>query len=106
MGEMGRAFDGGYAEYVLLPNERLYPITTDLSWAELAALPETGYTAYGHSWVTIAPTRSPVDSWGSSGVGMMVAKLAHALQPGIRVTSTTRHADKAATLQEQGPIKF
>lgn len=25
MGEMGRAFDGSYAEYALLPNERIYP---------------------------------------------------------------------------------
>lgn len=26
MGEMGRAFDGGYAEYVLLPNHQIYPV--------------------------------------------------------------------------------
>ena len=26
MGEMGRAFDGGYAEYVLLPNAQIYPV--------------------------------------------------------------------------------
>ena len=32
MGEMGRAFDGGYAEYTLLPNSQIYPVTTDLSW--------------------------------------------------------------------------
>lgn len=28
--EMGRAFDGSYAEYVLLSNEQIYPIHTDL----------------------------------------------------------------------------
>lgn len=28
--EMGRAFDGSYTEYVLLPNEQIYPIHTDL----------------------------------------------------------------------------
>ncbi|MDO4649851.1 MAG: alcohol dehydrogenase catalytic domain-containing protein, partial [Eubacteriales bacterium] len=28
MGEMGRAFDGSYAEYVLLPNEQIYPVET------------------------------------------------------------------------------
>ena len=32
MGEMGRAFDGGYAEYALLPNHQIYPVTTDLPW--------------------------------------------------------------------------
>ena len=28
MGEMGRAFDGGYAEYALLPNEQICPVET------------------------------------------------------------------------------
>ena len=37
MGEMGRACDGGYAEYALLPNNQIYPVTTDLSWETLAA---------------------------------------------------------------------
>src|SRR5262247_1759504 len=32
MGEMGRAFDGGYAEYALLPNALLMPVTTTLPW--------------------------------------------------------------------------
>ena len=35
MGEMGRAFDGSYAEYTLLPNGQVYPITTTLSWTLL-----------------------------------------------------------------------
>ncbi|MGV7710951.1 alcohol dehydrogenase catalytic domain-containing protein, partial [Mycobacterium kansasii] len=47
MGEMGRAYDGSYAEYVLLPNEQVYPIKTNLSIASLVATPETYYTAYG-----------------------------------------------------------
>lgn len=47
MGEMGRAYDGSYAEYVLLPNEQVYPIKTDLPIASLVATPETYYTAYG-----------------------------------------------------------
>lgn len=47
MGEMGRAFDGSYAEYVLLPNEQIYPINSQLPWSTLAAIPETYYTAYG-----------------------------------------------------------
>lgn len=41
MGEMGRAFDGSYAEKVLLPNTQIYPVTTDLDWATLATIPET-----------------------------------------------------------------
>jgi len=41
MGEMGRDFDGGYAEYALLPNLLLMPVTTTLQWDILAALPES-----------------------------------------------------------------
>jgi NADPH:quinone reductase-like Zn-dependent oxidoreductase len=47
MGEMGREFDGGYAEYALLPNSLLMPVTTTLPWEVLAALPETYLTAQG-----------------------------------------------------------
>src|ERR1700734_2943716 len=47
MGEMGREFDGGYAEYALLPNSLLMPVTTTLPWDVLAALPETYLTARG-----------------------------------------------------------
>ena len=44
---MGRALDGSYAEYALLPNEQIYPVDNQLSWSELAAVPETYYTAFG-----------------------------------------------------------
>lgn len=47
MGKMGRAFDGSYAEHALVPNEQVYPVASDLPWEKLAAIPETGYTAYG-----------------------------------------------------------
>ena len=47
MGEMGRDFDGGYAEYALLPNSLLMPVRTTLSWDVLAALPESYLTAQG-----------------------------------------------------------
>jgi NADPH:quinone reductase-like Zn-dependent oxidoreductase len=47
MGEMGRAYDGGYAEYTLVPRERVRPIRTSLPWDVLAALPETWLTAWG-----------------------------------------------------------
>src|ERR1700752_3629883 len=47
MGEMGRQFDGGYAEYALLPNSLLMPVTTTLPWDVLAALPESYLTAQG-----------------------------------------------------------
>ena len=47
MGEMGRAYDGGYAEYTLVPASQAMPLTTDLPWETLAAIPETFLTAWG-----------------------------------------------------------
>jgi NADPH:quinone reductase-like Zn-dependent oxidoreductase len=32
---MGRAFDGSYAEYALLPAHQIMPLTTTLDWAAL-----------------------------------------------------------------------
>lgn len=37
MGEMGRQFDGGYAEYALLPDELPMPVSTGLDWAVFGA---------------------------------------------------------------------
>ena len=39
MGEMGRAFDGGYAEYCLLPNEQVCPVEWDNDWAVAGGWP-------------------------------------------------------------------
>ncbi|VDG23387.1 NADPH:quinone reductase related Zn-dependent oxidoreductase [Lactobacillus brevis ATCC 367] [Lactiplantibacillus mudanjiangensis] len=103
MGEMGRDYDGSYAEYVLLPNEQLHPVTTVLSWAELAAIPETGYTAFGAlTGLRLQANDQLLIRGGTSGVGVMATKLAHALEPSVRVTSTTRRAEKTAQLKAIG----
>jgi len=47
MGEMGRAYDGGYAEYTLVPASHIIPLQTTLPWELLAAIPETYLTAWG-----------------------------------------------------------
>lgn len=47
MGGMGRSFNGSYEEYALLPRDHVFKADTDLSWIELAAIPETYFTAYG-----------------------------------------------------------
>ena len=40
-------FNGGYAEYALLPNSLLMRVTTTLPWDVLAWLPESALTAQG-----------------------------------------------------------
>ena len=46
MGGMGREFHGSYAEYALLPAHHVFGVDTSLSWKELAAVPETYFTAW------------------------------------------------------------
>ncbi|MGW4056844.1 zinc-binding dehydrogenase [Amycolatopsis sp. NPDC004747] len=99
MGEMGRAFDGGYAEYALLPNPLLMPVTTTLSWDVLAALPETYLTARGAlDALGIGPgsTGRLLIRGGTSSVGLAAASIATG--HGLAVATTTRRPAKAAAL--------
>src|ERR1700760_1525396 len=76
MGEMGREFDGGYAEYALLPNSLLIPLTTTLPWEILAALPETYLTAQGALDALGATHGRLLIRGGTSSVGMAAASIA------------------------------
>ena len=103
MGEMGRAFDGSYAEYVLLPNEQIYPVHTDLDWTTLAAIPETYYTAFGSlQQLRIAPQDRVLVRSAGSGVGVAFAQLLKAQFPHIVLHGSTRNPAKATRLQAVG----
>ena len=103
MGEMGRAFDGSYAEYVLLPNEQIYPVHTDLDWTTLAAIPETYYTAFGSlQQLRIAPQDRVLVRGAGSGVGVAFAQLLKARFPHIVLHGSTRNPAKATSLQAVG----
>ncbi|KRK39628.1 zinc-binding dehydrogenase [Loigolactobacillus bifermentans] len=103
MGGLGRAFDGGYAEYTLVPNQQLYPVQTTLTWPELAAIPETYYTAYG-SLETLQLNKNDtlLIRGATSGVGIAAAKLARALHPNITLIGSTRHLEKQVQLKAAG----
>jgi NADPH:quinone reductase-like Zn-dependent oxidoreductase len=95
MGEMGRAFDGGYAEYALLPNALLMPVTTTLAWDVLAALPETYLTAQGSlDAAGVEAGGRLLIRGGTSSIGLAAASIAAG--HGVEVAATTRRADKAA----------
>ncbi|QKV72821.1 zinc-binding dehydrogenase [Amycolatopsis sp. Hca4] len=99
MGEMGRAFDGGYAEYALLPNPLLMPVTTSLPSDVLAALPETYLTARGAlDALGIGPGRTGrlLIRGGTSSVGLAAASIAAG--HGLEVAATTRRPAKAPAL--------
>jgi NADPH:quinone reductase-like Zn-dependent oxidoreductase len=100
MGEMGRQFDGGYAEYALLPNELLMPITTTLPWDVLAALPETFLTAQGALDALGAKDGRLLIRGGTSSVGLAAASIAAGL--GLETAATTRRPDRIDALRAAG----
>lgn len=102
MGGMGRSFNGSYAEYVLMPVSHVFAIDKVLDWEELAALPETFYTAYG-SLVKSLQLREGellLVRGGTSTVGLAAIQLGKAL--GVRVVATTRSERKASFLKDAG----
>ncbi|MCT4455847.1 quinone oxidoreductase [Lactiplantibacillus paraplantarum] len=103
MGEMGRAYDGSYAEYVLLPNDQVYPINTNLPLASLVATPETYYTAYGiFKSLQLKATDRVLIRAATSGVGVADLRLIKAYDSRIHVAGTTRRANKRQQLLDAG----
>jgi NADPH:quinone reductase-like Zn-dependent oxidoreductase len=101
MGEMGREFDGGYAEYALLPNPLLMPVTTTLPWDVLAALPETYLTAHGSlDALGVEAGGRLLIRGGTSSVGMAAASIASGR--GTGTAATTRRSDKIDALTAAG----
>lgn len=104
MGEMGRAFDGGYEEYVLLPNTQIYPVETDLPWDVLAAVPETYFTAYSSlKNLRIEEGNQILVRGGTSGVGIAFTRLVKAKWGSrVHLTGTSRSLRKEAQMKEAG----
>ncbi|GGM63023.1 zinc-binding alcohol dehydrogenase family protein [Microbacterium saperdae] len=90
MGGMGRTFDGGYAEYVVVPAGQVIPFHSDLPWGALGAVPEMLQTAHG-SLTTGLQARagdSILIRGGTSSVGLAATVLAKL--GGMTVYATTR----------------
>src|ERR1700712_526957 len=98
MGGMGRAFDGGYAEYTCVPATQVIAFESELDWATLGAVPEMLQTSHGSLTVGLdaQPGQTLLIRGGASSIGMATAILAK--QRGMTVLSTTRNPAKAAAL--------
>lgn len=102
MGGMGRDFDGSYAEYILLPKNRLHPFQSTLPWETLGALPEMLQTVHGslHLALDIQKGENLLIRGATSSVGMLATQVARLA--GLTVIATTRNVQKEQVLQEQG----
>ena len=103
MGGMGRMCDGCYAEYCLVRADHLFSIPEaagDLSWATLAAVPETFFTAWGSLFecLQLKATDTLLIRAASCGLGYASMQIAKAL--GVRVVATT-HREKYFGLLER-----
>jgi NADPH:quinone reductase-like Zn-dependent oxidoreductase len=94
MGGMGRSFHGSYAEYALLPRHHVFPVETALSWPQLAAVPETYFTAWGSLFDCLHLTAKDtlLVRGGTCALGYAAIQLAKAL--GCRVLATTHRPQK------------
>lgn len=102
MGGMGRAFDGGYAEYVCVPIRQIIPFNSQLDWSVLGAVPEMLQTAYGSlsTGLQMQAGQTLLIRGGTSSVGMTAAILAK--KRGLSVISTTRNPAKIPSLKAMG----
>ena len=100
MGGMGRSFDGSYAEYALLPAHHVFAANTNLSWKELAAVPETYFTAWGSLFecLNLNSSDTLLIRGATCSLGYAAMQIAKAL--GSRVIATTHRESKLALLRE------
>jgi NADPH:quinone reductase-like Zn-dependent oxidoreductase len=102
LGGMGRVFDGGYAEQVVVPRRQVIPFDSNLPWAVLGSVPETLQTAYGSLDIDLdlQSGQTLLIRGGTSALGLAAATLAK--DRGATVLATTRQPERAAALRAQG----
>jgi NADPH:quinone reductase-like Zn-dependent oxidoreductase len=102
MGGIGRVFDGGYAEYTVVPRAQIVPFRSDLPWATLGAVPETLQTAYGSltTGLDLRAGQTLLIRGGTSALGLATAALAKDL--GATVLATSRRPERLDDLKRQG----
>ena len=102
MGGMGRAFDGGYAQFTVVPASQVIPIDTDLPWEIVGAVPEMLQTAYGSltTGLEMRANQTLLVRGGTTSVGLAAAALARRI--GAKVIATTRRAERLNELAGRG----
>ena len=102
MGEMGRAYDGSYAEYTVLPKEIVTPFESKLAWKVLGAIPEMFHTIDGSLSLALQVKKSEtiLIRGATSSIGMLAIQVAK--RSGLTVLATTRKQEKKTVLLQAG----
>lgn len=102
MGGLGRTINGSYAEVTRAPVSNVARIDADLSWADLAAIPETYATAWTCLFrnLEIQPGQLLVIRGATSSFGQAALKMA--VNAGARVIATSRSAERFDMLTALG----
>jgi len=102
MGGMGRVFDGGYAEYTVVPAAQVQKLDTELGWDVLGAAPEMLQTAWGSLFTALQLKEGDtfLVRGGTTSVGLAAAAIAR--KHGAIVAATTRNPAREAMLRENG----
>lgn len=102
VGGMGRTINGSYAELVRVPSSNVVAIEGDLSWEDLAAIPESYATAWSALVGILALKKGETVAirGATSALGQAAVNIAATF--GARVVATTRSAARAAMLEELG----
>ncbi len=102
MGGMGRAFDGGYADYTVVPRQSVVPFHSNLPWSVIGQVPETLQTAYGSltTGLDLQAGQALLIRGGTSSLGFAVAAVARDL--GATVLATTRQRNRLDLLADNG----
>ena len=102
MGGLGRTINGSYAEYTLASVHNVAAIESELSWAELAAIPIT----YATAWTTLfrnldlQPGQTLVIRGATSSLGLAAVNLA--VNAGARVIATSTNDSQFDRLIQMG----
>jgi len=102
MGGMGRQFDGGYAEFTVVPAHHVQKLDTTLDWRVLGAIPEMLQTAWGALFKSLRLEQGDtlLIRGGTTSVGLAAAAIA--MRHGATVAATTRKPESEAMLRENG----
>ena len=104
MGGLGRDFNGGYAEFTCVREDRVKAFETDLPWDVVGAAPEMLQTAYGSLFkaLRLEKTDRLLVRGGTTSVGLAAAAIAK--NHGCFVAGSTRksNAETEKKMKETG----